>query len=812
MSKFLDDFLLTMPEMQAQQLKNIYNKEASGLGALDKASITEALNRLRAQIDESKEFSFQGRPQSDKLDAVAHSKNLEEIDFDLRVLFTLSASIDEYMKDHLALGQSGLQLIEKRLYQIKQRMIQIAMRLNKNTKYDQVIYETMEAPTLIEGEPNELLTFGTDRFNEQVPTDSYAEHMGKTIVLAGTMSEDQVKTNFGRKLAEIEVRNQTGYASIMQGHEIDKAFDTSNETYWAENILMEEPIESTETTGWEIHSRYNGLTGALCEIQIRLDAVSTVSDIHFDPFCAYPLSIIDITGYSNRDFGGETYSLISRDHDNPNQMAQTSNKKMIFRFPSVEVGSIRITVQQENFTKESYIVKEDDITNMKMWNSISSDEELLDDVKNPNETMGEFNRKLEVSGWNTYLEALKSWSKDVKQEGLLSAAQMAINKIKSGNFKNGLSLQIQELKDAPDNSIPEELATKWVATNKTSYVYGAYNIAVYGRKYKQQSVFVSKPFNLSSNAKRITLDVEESQVVSYNNKDGHKEILTDIEYYLTAKKNPTYNEWIPVCPLNKGTIENEQLLGDAIGGDYPELKQNGRSIEFGLRFQAISKNDVVIRKNGEAIPSSHYIVSDDCRKVSILSSNYVATSSYTVSYKPVDSAYYFDTEEDLNMQPTLYINEQGQVGESFAQVELGSEVTLTNVPYLSRNFLFDKNRNDESYKQKENVLANVTIEYPVQVWADGKELMNVTSYDSNTYDPERLKENNGYTFAQIGKQVILGSPVDKKIIDKVKIDYHYIINNIRMKAILRRTTLENDSVTPELTAYTIQCINKDQEV
>lgn len=812
MSKFLDDFFLTMPDIQAEQLKAIYNKEAAGLGILDKAGLEEALSRLKEQIKKSKDFSFQGQHQVKKVDSTIHNSNMEEIDLDLKVLFNLSASIDEYMRDHLNLTQSGLQMIERKVYEIKQRMNQIRMILNKDISYDEVVYETFESPNYIENNLDELLTYATDRFNSAVPKEQYAEHIGNTIVLASVGTEDQVKTNYGRKLADIKVRSKTGYSSVIEGHEIDKAFDSSLDTYWAENILVDEPVEETELENWTIQSKYDGITGALCEIEIRLDAVSSVSDIHFNPFCSYPIEIIDVTGFENRDFGGTTHSLIARDHENPSQVSQRSNKQMILRFPSVDIGSLRITIRQENFTKENYIVKTKEVQNAKMWNSLSSNEELLEDTKLQNETMAEFNKKLEISGWSTYVDALKNWANEAKENGIIPLVNTALQKIKTGNYKNGLTLELQELESATA-PVPENLKESWTAADKVSYVYGAYNIAVFGRKYESSSVFITKALPLSSNAKMINITTEETHAIRYNQEDGHKVQLTDIEYSITAKKNPSMNEWISILPFGQTMVSNELLLGDSIGGNYPELKANGRSIEFSLRFETTSKDSVEIKRNGKAMSSDQYIVSDDMKKVAILGKYFSPSSEYTITYRPVDKAYKFDTEIDLDMQPTLYTNEQGQVGEQFSDVLYGSQLTLKNKPYLSREFLFEKKRNEEQYKQKSNALDTGAIEFPIQIWANEKYLKNVTDYDSNTYDPERLKENDGYSFAQIGNTVVLGVPIDKKgSYPKLRVDYHYIINNIRLKAILRRTTFESNSVTPELLNYTIQCTNKDQEV
>lgn len=47
-------------------------------------------------------------------------------------------------------------------------------------------------------------------------------------------------------------------------------------------------------------------------------------------------------------------------------------------------------------------------------------------------------------------------------------------------------LKLQALSKDKDNTInnDEELKKSWKAVNKISYLYGAYNISIFGRKYK----------------------------------------------------------------------------------------------------------------------------------------------------------------------------------------------------------------------------------------------------------------------------------------------------------------------------------------
>lgn len=808
MGKFLNDFLLTMPSIQRSELQQILNQETTGLTLVETTAVKQELDRLMSQIETNKNFTFQARQQEHKTNSLIHNTNMEELAFDLQVLFKLSAMIDVYMQSHTQLTRSGLISIKKNLNQLKQQLMRFQMMANQGSPYSEYIYESFENANYTEVNEEELLVLAKGRYDEQMDASEHAEIIGNTLVMAGVQTVDQLKTNYGRKLADIQVRARSGYATVAVGHEIDKAADSSLESYWAEQILVDAPIQVADPRQWQSDLPNNDLSGALCEIEIQLQSLATVSDIHIDPFASYPMEIVSIVGYETREFGGKVYNLIGMNHPSENQQNKKSTSKMIFRFPSVDVGSLRILVRQENYSKENYLIKENDLQNMKVWNELSTNDEILDDIKADNETMASFNLKNEVSGWSTYLEALKKWATGIKQTGLIAAAEKAMESIRRGDYQNGLLLQLKALKE--DTEIPEDLKDAFHAVNKVSYIYGAYNISIFGRKYKNQSVYVTKPLNLSSNTKRITLSTNEFHQTANRGMSNQQESLTDIEYYFTSKKNPTYQEWIPVCPVNKRFITSERLMGDSIGGDYPELDEQEHIIVYSFRFPSTSKANVDVKKDGQSMHRSMFIVSDDCKKVGILSKYYSASSIYTVAYQPVDDAYYFDIDESTGVEPIQYIHENGETGERFTSIQAGGSMDLRHVPYLSRTYLFEKTRRDSNYGQAKNVLNERSPEFPIHIWADDKELINITDYDSQTYDPARLEENGGYTFAQIGKHIVLGNPTDKTVFGLIKVDYRYILTNIRLKAILRRNTLDSESVTPSLYDYTIQCETRDQ--
>src|SRR5690606_10015542 len=103
---------------------------------------------------------------------------------------------------------------------------------------------------------------------------------------------------------------------------------------------------------------------------------------------------------------------------------------------------------------------------------------------------------------------------------------------------------------------------------------------------------------------------------------------TDIEYYISHKKNPAATDWKPILPVGKTYVQGELLSGDLYPGDYPEVKEQESKgnplIVYSLRFPAVSSQTLTIRRNGIAMHPSTYVLSDDGRKVGIMSKFYTA--------------------------------------------------------------------------------------------------------------------------------------------------------------------------------------------
>lgn len=823
MSKFLDDFLITMPTTQRKKLMELLDlKRKEGL-IRSNHELEAELERLLRDIENRQGGpTFKARTQSGQTDSKSFNSNMEEISFDLMTLFEASSTIDRLMADNKHLSRSLLSNIKKQIFSLQAKLERYKMLMKNTDGFIDGIHETFVSPEYTEVDEKALQSLRKDRFDKYLDGNYSAEHIGDALQLAGVETIDQLKTNYGRRLARVEILNRTGHASQNPNHGIEMAIDGSLDTYWAESILVDQPITQSINDLWKNDYSAFPKDGAICELQITLNGITTVSDIHFDPFCAYPLEVISIYGYETEDMGGKVHELISPNHVNPHQRSKKSVNQMTFQFPSVDVSVLRILIRQENYVKENYLVNTDEVKNMELWHKLSSSPELIEDYKNPNETIAEFDKKNEVTGWTVYLEKLTEWAKSVNENGLVEAAKKAMETVRMGDYKNPMLLKLQAL--SPDKQMNEnnELAKSWSAVNKLSYLYGAYNISVFGRKYRSQSIYLTKPLPLSTNASRVSLhttekhhdleigpEVKDTLTGSGQPRDTAR--ITDIEYYLTHKKNPTATDWKPILPAGKQYVQGELLMGDLIQGTPAEFS-GLNLVTYSFRFPVVSDKSVVLRRNGVVMNPSTYIISEDGRKIGIHQKFYAASSIYTVDYKPTDDAWFYVLDESAGITPTQYIDKNGETGEFFSQADVNNSITLKHKPYLFRKDLFSYHEKENTYEQDQERLSSLAPEFPMIIRVNGEEFQNITNYATNAYDPERLQENEGKAFAQVGTSIVFGKPIDGSRIENINVDYYYVATDIRMKAILRRNSVEDESVTPALYDYHIRCQSYDQEV
>jgi hypothetical protein len=819
MGKYLNDFLLTMPETQRQKLMELLAlKQQQGL-IKSEYELKAELDRLLKELDKRQgQPTFKARHQSDQTNSANYNANLDEIAFDLMALFSASNQVDQILNDNHLLSRSLLADIRKKIYILDSQVERLKLIMKNTDGYVEGVHEQFKAPQYTETDENALLILRKDRYGQYLDSKYMAENIADALQLASYETIDQLKNPYGRKLAKIQVLNRTGTVATNTKNPIDYAIDGSTETYWAEVILADEPITHDISTIWEHDYQDYPKDGALCEFEIALNGITTVSEIQFDPYCAYPLEIVSIHGYESTDHDSPMYELVSPNHENPYQRSKKSVGLMSFQFPSVDISKLRILIRQENYVKENFLVSTDQLNDMQLWDTIAgsadwynASKDSIADKRSPGESIAEFDKKNELTGWNRYLSALQEWAAQQgdKAKGVLQSAKAAMDVVRTGNYQNPMQLALRALMgDSKVKVTDESVSQEWKAVSKLSYLYGFYDIRIVGRKYQQRSIYVSKPLPITSNVKMLSLTTEEKHHdISLDNGDQVR--ITDIEYYIAYKKNPDVESWKPILPSNKEWVEGELLLGSDVSEEYPELRN---TIQFSFRFPVVSAESVTLRRDGVPVPKEQYVISTDGKKIGIYQPYYSASSIYTVDYKPVDDAYFVKIE-DTDIQPVQYINSKGETGEFFATVDENNTVTLEHTPYVFRSQIFSYQSDTERYMQDESQFRADSLYYPVIVRVNGVEYKNITDYANGTYDKDRLqRENEGRCFAQIGNKIYFPIPAFGQELKNITVDYYYLTTDIRLKAILRRNSAGYESITPSLYNYSIKCLTYDQEV
>ena len=826
MSKFLNDFLITMPGTQRNMLLQLLQeKENNGLIRSDN-EFKKEMERLIAQLDESDgQPTFQAIHQENRTNSTKYNANLEAIAFDLATIFESSNTIERLLGNHHQLSRSSLSEIRKKITDMRSKVERLKLLIDDEGGSTDRVYEEFQHNTLSEVREDILENLRKERFGEKRDSIFNAEVIGGALQLAGIESTNQLRTNYGRTIANIKVKNRIGLMADESNYPIENAIDGSPYSFWAESVLVDDVIVQNIEHLWSHDYHDYPKSGAMCEVEIELNGLSTVSELRLDPYATYPLEVVSIHGYENKNKTGQMYELISPNHQSQHQRSKNSVEQMIFQFPSVEVSLIRILIRQQNYTKENFMINEEELGESKLWDSLASNKDLVNDYANPGETVAEFDKRNEINGWSVYLSKLTEWAEIFRQEGLVEAAKRAMEVVRIGDYKNPLLLSLYALDSKGDKEKVNDkrsplMSASWKPVNKLSYLYGAYDISLFGRTYHRSSIHITKELPLSSNAHTLSLTTDEKhhyisvgpdEVDSITNMPiQNSSKITDIEYYITDRKHPEASEWKSILPANHKYVEGELLLGDDGLDPCQELLEAG-TINFSLRFPFVSRETLLVKRNGVPMNRSMYLLCDNAQKVGIKRNYYSPTSIYTVDYKPAESAYFIDLKDDIDIEPTQFINDKGEVGEKFQSIDQHNKVMLSHMPYLHRDYLYDYEETSGRYSDNKSVLNASSFTYPLIVRVQGEEYKNITDYTNNTYDPDRLKENNGKAFAHIKNEIIFGHPTDNTPLENISVDYFYMTTSVRMKAILRRNHAGHNSVTPGLFSYSLKTQSYDQD-
>ena len=550
------------------------------------------------------------------------------------------------------------------------------------------------------------------------------------------------------------------------------AIDGSEETFWAEAVLTDEPIRQS----------YDGenVFGQVCEVTISLFRRDLINYIRFKPFTNYPLNIIAIKYRQNSD--DPWSSLVVQ--------RQSSTGVMEFRFDEVYMKDVMIVINQENPSINTYKIPKSMINNSQLWQQIA-DRELSISSSTDQPIQATQDMIDYISGWQAYVDASDRFTKSIKQigrptnyvyDGSISETifDSATNEMmkSAGTGAGSLKMDLYGKKPETEDGLIE--------VRKYEYVYGAYEIDIRKIWYVDTGEYISPKYQVGGPI--IEASLEPTEVTPSG---------TTIEYQVSTRPD----QWRNILPENSsGYIYKERV-------DIDPITQVGP-----LRFPCSGTiSDAYM--NDSVLPGSSY--SFDGNNLYIVSGVYAMTASYTASYYPqgVNDSLPSGVRLSFSDDPLTTTQETIEGADSRQY-----DVTLSHFPFVDYrpiNDTAEANKAVPNFYRTDGRWLNINASgvygidpgdyYDVMiVTVDGYSAENMTDYYNDirpALTQYSLSSYPNFEYFHSGKKLYFNTTLDKR---EVRVTYSYLNDYIQLRATLRNNLRSRITSTPVLDDYTIK--------
>ena len=607
--------------------------------------------------------------------------------------------------------------------------------------------------------------FYTERYGEVMPLATYVRFNPEqeNITLNYSRQQNVMVYKSGVQLGEISITKQYGSGFIKARNSearLENAIDTSMSSYWAETILSDAEMKVSgagfsDATGLGETNRsfYDLPRGALCELCLTFEALTKVNEIVLRPFGSFPIDIVAIRYALSDDEDDDTYDIVCPNNPVHEWLdSQTIGQEYAFHFPEVTCKKLYILINQLHCIKDTYMISCNQMFKNELWFKA------------------------------TYNEA-----ENAVMESTSVFAPLYLDRAAEDPVWRYINNKIVTNKVLDVNDLLINNNNKMLPVTKYQYTYGFYNIAPNFVEFQKASVYVSQEIEVDGAIDTIRLESEEEH---YRTTDGY--IATDIEFYVTTKQNPTYQDWKPICPVNKNYVYKELLQLDyaycylrhkAVCGNVLTSDKDGNQ-QMEMIRPIVYMNDIVMTEDAD------YILryDEEGNVIAVEISNIDHFAMYTVSYQPTDSS------KELNL-----ISEEDPIPSNTYEEIMGDGTgayQLQNYPYYSRT----QPGLTSSYVKIIDITTNKVMN---QTNSEDSPIQCVTNKENPAESYKNFIANtNKIQYYTNGRYIYFNRPILKT--QKIEVNYPSFDCKIRVKAILRRNTKRDSWITPVLNKYKLE--------
>lgn len=700
------------------------------------------------------------RPQNELTNADDYNQVAYELYLDMLTTFDYINKLYDTITSHQMLNES----IVNTLYS------SIASLNDKLDEYEAVIGTSGSPACYIEGfrtQNNQEtdVSYYTERYGEVMPLSTHVKFNSEqeNVTLNYTRQQNVMVYNSGVQLGEISITKQYGSGFIKARNseaKLENAIDTSLSTYWAETILADaemkvvgEGFAQADGLGQTTRSFYDLPRGAMCELCLTFEALAKINEIVLRPFGNFPIDVIAIRYSLTDDEDDDTYDIVCPDNIKHEWLNSTSIiQEHAFHFPEITCKKLYILINQLHCIKDTYMISSNQMFKNELW----------------------FNA--------TYNE-----SKDAIMENTTVFAPLYLDRAAEDPVWRYVNNKIITNKNLDINDLLINNKDKFLPVTKYQYTYGFYNIAPNYAEFQKAGVYVSQEIEVDGPIDTIRLTSDEQHF-----KATDEQIATDIEFYVTTKKNPSYKDWMPICPVNKDYVYRELLQLDydycylrhtAVCGNIITYDKDGNQKVQMVR-PLVYMNDILMTEDAD------YILRYDAdgNVIAVEISNIDHFAVYTVSYQPTDSS----------KELSLVGNNEPIPSNSYEEI-MGNGTSC----YELEGYPFYSKTNPDS-----------TTTYIKIIDIQTNKVLNQTNQDTSPIQCVTNKNNPGESYKNFiantnkiqyytnGRYIYFNQPISK--LHKIEINYPSFDCKIRLKAILRRNTKRDSWITPVLNSYKLE--------
>jgi hypothetical protein len=231
------------------------------------------------------------QPQQGKSSSKIHNSNMEQIHKLLLTLYEESVDLLSKVSQHQKISQSTFESTRAAVEAAQDQMTTVEAALNAGVS-GTVIYEKFRNEQSFEANTS----LYTERDGSAVTSSNICiiNPEEEALSLPLVDREDIVVSRTGSSRATVKITRRGGTGSATSITPLKNVIDSSDDTYWLEDVYTDEPIRVPIPED-------DIATGAVFEVEVSLHNLATINEIVVAPFSRYPVRLVSVKAYLTED-------------------------------------------------------------------------------------------------------------------------------------------------------------------------------------------------------------------------------------------------------------------------------------------------------------------------------------------------------------------------------------------------------------------------------------------------------------------------------------------------------------------------------